>query len=205
MRHIFSFVFLTSLVIGGIFLFRLTLTNTLLRVDIEELARYSLEEKRPSQTPTTTTKQDLTEQAKTEEQEDISLTQKKVPMVSEIIEEDSGTEVSTPDPLKKDSTITTPGSLSAAGVLRATNAERIKNGHTTLTSSVLLTEAANAKLKDMFQKQYFGHNSPTGRTPSDWVVDVGYTYKLTGENLALGNFSGFDRVFKRLCGGGNLL
>ena len=40
----------------------------------------------------------------------------------------------------------------------------------------------------MFLKQYFEHNSPSGITPADLVTSVGYKYKVTGENLALGDF-----------------
>ena len=40
----------------------------------------------------------------------------------------------------------------------------------------------------MFQKQYFEHVSPTGVSPDQLVLAAGYNYKVTGENLALGDF-----------------
>ena len=69
-----------------------------------------------------------------------------------------------------------------------TNEYRLDNNLPALTRNKLLDEAATTKVNDMFAKQYFEHVSPIGTTPSDLVLSVGYTYRYTGENLAMGNF-----------------
>lgn len=57
-----------------------------------------------------------------------------------------------------------------------------------LTLNDKLLAAATTKEKDMFTKQYFEHVSPDGKTPGELVLEAGYDYKTTGENLALGDF-----------------
>jgi len=73
-------------------------------------------------------------------------------------------------------------------VLYWTNKYRQENNLKALTTNNLLTQAAQKKVDDMFANQYFEHNSPTGQTPGDLVLTVGYKYKVSGENLALGDF-----------------
>jgi hypothetical protein len=46
-----------------------------------------------------------------------------------------------------------------------------------------------AKVEDMFQNQYFAHESSTGEKVSDLAKKFGYDFLLIGENLAMGNFS----------------
>lgn len=70
-----------------------------------------------------------------------------------------------------------------------TNKYRAENGLPTLTRNNLLDEAADIKVQDMFAKQYFDHVSPDGVAPADLVLSVGYNYRYTGENLAMGNFT----------------
>lgn len=70
-----------------------------------------------------------------------------------------------------------------------TNKYRLDNNLPLLTRNKLLEEGATRKVNDMFSKQYFEHISPIGTTPSDLVLSVGYTYRYTGENLAMGNFT----------------
>ncbi len=96
-------------------------------------------------------------------------------------------EVNAPPPLraKEDSAIS---NLTKAGVIKETNKERLKNNRRTLSENKKLSEAAQAKLKDMFQKQYFDHISPSGKGPADLAKDANYAYLMVGENLALGNF-----------------
>ncbi|MDO8523540.1 MAG: CAP domain-containing protein [bacterium] len=99
-------------------------------------------------------------------------------------------EISAPVPLR--SSRTTPAVvLTKAGVIERTNIERRNNGGLpALTGNTKLNAAAQAKLKDMFAKQYFEHVSPSGVGPGDLVEAQGYDYILSGENLALGNFAG---------------
>jgi hypothetical protein len=78
--------------------------------------------------------------------------------------------------------------LTAEGIIAWTNAERAKEGLSLLKESSLLNEMAQAKVADMFLKQYFAHESPLGIEVGGLAEDFGYSYILIGENLALGNF-----------------
>jgi vacuolar-type H+-ATPase subunit I/STV1 len=80
------------------------------------------------------------------------------------------------------------GALTVSGVINFTNQQREANGLLSLRENQRLNAAAEAKVQDMFDKQYFEHESPEGRGPSDLANDAGYKYVLVGENLALGNF-----------------
>lgn len=190
MRTLFTIFFLSALTIGAVFVFRMSLTQTLIEVDIEELARYSStntidEKKEPFQFSTSETSSTVT----TKEKEDTA-SQESLPMFEQEIISNTNTEISTPPPLKKQGPTQASGTLSVQGVLLATNNERRVNGQAPLLLNTALSRAAQAKVQDMFDKQYFDHVGPDGSQPSDWVSGVGYQYKLTGENLALGDFSG---------------
>lgn len=78
--------------------------------------------------------------------------------------------------------------LDSAIVLKWTNQYRADNGLAALTVNDLLVKAAQNKTDDMFKNQYFEHVSPSGVTPAQVVTTAGYSYKVTGENLALGDF-----------------
>lgn len=78
--------------------------------------------------------------------------------------------------------------LDPALILNWTNIYRAENNLPALVKNDLLTKAAQEKVNDMFKNQYFEHVSPDGTTPSQLVASVGYSYKVTGENLALGDF-----------------
>lgn len=84
--------------------------------------------------------------------------------------------------------------LTIAGIISATNIERKKVGLSELIKDPLLSKAAEIKLQDMFQKQYFQHVSPSGDSVSDVVRKTGYEYIVVGENLALGVFAGDAQV-----------
>ena len=79
--------------------------------------------------------------------------------------------------------------LSPDKIIEWTNYYREQEKIAPLTKNDLLTTAANTKTNDMFQKQYFEHISPDGTTPAQLVLQTGYNYKATGENLALGDFT----------------
>lgn len=78
--------------------------------------------------------------------------------------------------------------LTRGGTISFTNQEREAQGLLPLNENPRLNQAAEVKLQDMFARQYFEHESPTGEGPSDLANQVGYKYVLVGENLALGNF-----------------
>lgn len=96
-------------------------------------------------------------------------------------------QVFTSTPLKID-TGDSKGALTHKGIISLTNKERLAHNAVVLSESSLLNKAAEAKLNDMFAKQYFEHESPDGRGPADLADDAGYRYVIVGENLALGNF-----------------
>ena len=78
--------------------------------------------------------------------------------------------------------------LTRAGVIAATNKQRLTQGLAALSQNSLLNTAAMRKVEDMFMQQYFAHELPTGEGPGEIVNGAGYHYILVGENLALGNF-----------------
>ncbi len=79
------------------------------------------------------------------------------------------------------------------GVLTTiTNEERAQNNAEPLTENDLLTKAAKLKAEDMATRGYFAHNSPDGKTPWYWLDQVGYTYSMAGENLAVNFFESRD-------------
>ena len=79
--------------------------------------------------------------------------------------------------------------LSRAGIISETNIRRGESGLPSLSSNTILDRGAEAKLHDLFAKQYFEHVSPSGVGPADIAKSAGYDYVVIGENLALGNFS----------------
>ncbi len=84
----------------------------------------------------------------------------------------------------------TSATLTKEGVIDLTNQARLKNGNLpALTENATLDTSAQAKLKDMFDKQYFEHVSLTNVGPGDVVQAAGYDYIMVGENLALGGFT----------------
>lgn len=79
------------------------------------------------------------------------------------------------------------------GVLTTlTNEERAQNDAGPLTQNDLLAKAAELKAQDMASNGYFAHTSPDGKTPWYWLDQVGYHYKLAGENLAVNFFESTD-------------
>ncbi len=78
-------------------------------------------------------------------------------------------------------------------LLNLTNQKRLEAGLKPLNLDPQLSAAANAKANDMFANGYWAHNSPTGRTPWDFISGAGYVYTVAGENLAK-NFSNSSGV-----------
>ena len=78
--------------------------------------------------------------------------------------------------------------LTLEGVVFETNIQRQQYGLPVLSVNAKLALMAQAKAEDMFSRQYFAHQSPTGDGPAELAQMVGYEYFLVGENLALGNY-----------------
>lgn len=74
----------------------------------------------------------------------------------------------------------------AKQVLELVNKERAKVGAKPLTLSSSLTNIATIKAKDMSDKGYFDHNSPTYGSPFDMLKRFGVQYSSAGENIAAG-------------------
>jgi hypothetical protein len=79
--------------------------------------------------------------------------------------------------------------LSAEGVFQWTNIHRQQAGLVLLVKNSLLDEIAQAKVEDMFARQYFEHVSPSGEGISQVAEAFGYEFITIGENLALGNYA----------------
>lgn len=85
--------------------------------------------------------------------------------------------------------------LSVGGIFNFTNRQRETNGSLpALSQNSKLNQIAGLRIKDMFEKEYFEHKSPSGVGASDIAYDVGYEFILIGENIALGNFGGDEAL-----------
>ncbi|PIR03155.1 MAG: hypothetical protein COV60_01775 [Candidatus Magasanikbacteria bacterium CG11_big_fil_rev_8_21_14_0_20_43_7] len=186
MRSIFTIVFLTGLTVGAFFVFRLSLTQTLIDIDIEELATYRPTDRATHTAPELPLFPDIRERISEPKK---TISEETSPAFKETTISEIKKENHTPPPLKK-TTTGQPGTLTLHGVVSATNAQRQMYGVLPLAMNTQLSSAAHAKLQDMFSKQYFEHVAPDNTEPSDWVEGAGYVYRLIGENLALGDFSG---------------
>ena len=98
------------------------------------------------------------------------------------------TTVSAPPPLRSEKDSPNPV-LTQSGTIKWTNINRSNNDLPVLKENEKLNEAALKKAKDIFERQYFDHISPSGEGPHDLATDVSYDYLAIGENLALGNFA----------------
>ncbi len=88
----------------------------------------------------------------------------------------------------------TPADLATNAILEATNQQRIELGLSPLKEDSLLEKSAEVKVRDMFLRKYFEHTSPSGETLTDLMNNVGYSYIVAGENLALGDFKSEEEV-----------
>lgn len=71
-------------------------------------------------------------------------------------------------------------------VIQLCNIERQKNGLPPLKENWELSRVARDKSMDMYQKNYFDHNSPTHGSPFDMIKAYGISYSTAGENIAKG-------------------
>ena len=74
----------------------------------------------------------------------------------------------------------------AEAILKLVNKERQKAGVPDLTLSDALTNVAYTKAKDMADKNYFSHESPTYGSPFDMMKQFGISFSYAGENIAAG-------------------
>jgi len=77
----------------------------------------------------------------------------------------------------------------AQQVLDLVNQERSKAGLKPLTMNSNLSKVAMAKAQDMYNNNYFDHQSPTYGSPFDMMKSFGITYRSAGENIAKGQSS----------------
>ncbi len=80
-------------------------------------------------------------------------------------------------------------------MLALVNRERTGRGLAPLRRHPRLDEAAQAHADDMFQRRYYSHETPEGKTTLDRVGAKGYRAKYAGENIARGQYS-VDEVMK---------
>jgi len=93
----------------------------------------------------------------------------------------------TPEPQQPSST--------AQQILDLVNAERAKAGVAPLKLNTKLNQVAQEKARDMYENNYFSHNSPTYGSPFDMMKQFGVNYTYAGENIAKG-FTSSDRVMQ---------
>ena len=78
--------------------------------------------------------------------------------------------------------------LTREAVISLTNNVRAVNGLPPLAENQLLNSIAESRAKDMLEKQYFDHVSPSGQQASDIAQSIGYHYKIIAENIGSGDF-----------------
>ncbi len=83
--------------------------------------------------------------------------------------------------------------ITESQVLDRINLNRQDQGLAPLTLNKQLSQAAQAKGKDMLSNGYWSHQSPAGKEPWDFIAESGYEYSVAGENLAR-NFSDSNRL-----------
>lgn len=74
----------------------------------------------------------------------------------------------------------------AQQVVDLVNQERAKGGLQPLKNDKALANVAMIKAKDMYNNNYFDHNSPTLGSPFDLMKSEGVQYRTAGENIAKG-------------------
>jgi uncharacterized protein YkwD len=103
-------------------------------------------------------------------------------------------EISNPAPLiwkinSLRSHLTNEGTFNETNIARASTSPDLGP----LAHDLDLDRIAEARLEDMFAKQYFEHFSPEGIGAAQVAEEIGYEYAIIAENIALGNFEN-DKV-----------
>jgi hypothetical protein len=68
------------------------------------------------------------------------------------------------------------------------NQLRAAHGLRALTVDSTLTSEARKRSKDMYDRNYFSHTTPSGTTVFDDLKAMGYCYQLAGENIAKNDY-----------------
>ena len=71
-------------------------------------------------------------------------------------------------------------------VIAEMNRCRIERGLPLLQADPRLEKAAEDRMRDMEEMEYWAHVSPDGRSPFNWLKLRGYFFQYAGENLAAG-------------------
>jgi uncharacterized protein YkwD len=71
-------------------------------------------------------------------------------------------------------------------VLSEMNSYRAKEGLSPLRFDPRLVAAADDRMQDMEDLEYWSHDAPDGRSPFVWLKPHGYDFRFAGENLATG-------------------
>lgn len=74
----------------------------------------------------------------------------------------------------------------ATEILNLVNTERAREGLSPLKLNAALSNVATIKAKDLYDNNYFDHNSPTYGSPFDMMKKFGISYTAAGENIAKG-------------------
>ena len=76
--------------------------------------------------------------------------------------------------------------ITKATVLEQMNVRRLSRGLPPLREDARLSMAAEDRMRDMEDNNYWAHTSPDGRSPFEWLMPRGYDFWFAGENLAAG-------------------
>ncbi|MGB9598570.1 MAG: CAP domain-containing protein [Minisyncoccales bacterium] len=76
--------------------------------------------------------------------------------------------------------------ITKENLIKLVNEERAKYHLPALKENSLLERSSFLKAKDIFENNYFDHQSPLGYSPWHWFLLAGYQYQSAGENLAIG-------------------
>jgi uncharacterized protein YkwD len=86
--------------------------------------------------------------------------------------------------------------LSPESIMELANNVRASHGLDALHANPLLNAIAEARARDMVEKNYFAHMSPSGELASDIAMRVGYRYRIMFENIAAGRFRTNQNILK---------
>jgi uncharacterized protein YkwD len=76
--------------------------------------------------------------------------------------------------------------ITRSSVIASMNERRVAQGLAPLHEDPRLDAAAEARVADMLELAYWGHQSPDGRSPFLLLKPNGYNFAAAGENLAAG-------------------
>jgi len=81
-------------------------------------------------------------------------------------------------------------------VVQLVNVEREKNGLSALYLNRTISNVARTKSKDMADKNYFSHQSPTYGSAGEMLLKFGVTWSMWGENIASGQETPEEVVYE---------